>query len=92
MESSLTYLWWLAAVPAAWLGVTLIAKGFRRAAFLWVRLEKATKILLYELVPNEGDSLVDKIDDVVLVTRENQRALEMHIIDHHGEGDQDRST
>jgi hypothetical protein len=85
MEASLTWLWLLAAIPAAWLGVVLVAKGFRRAAFLWVRLEKATKVLLYELVPNEGDSLKDKVDDVVRITKENQRALEMHLVNHHEE-------
>ncbi len=85
MESSLTWLWWLAAIPAAWLGITLMARGFRRAAFLWVKLEAATKVLLYELTPNEGDSLKDLVTMALGVARENQRALEMHLLNDHGE-------
>lgn len=77
-----TWILLLAAVPAAWLGFKLIVRGFRRAAFLWVRMEKATKILLYELTPNDGDSLFDKVEVIRQITNENQRALEMHLLDH----------
>lgn len=95
MEDWLRWLLILGAIPLAWTGIKLILRGFRRAAILWVTLEKAIKLLLYELVPNEGHSLKDKINQAVTisgealrVTTENQRAIEMHMVDHHGESNE----
>ncbi len=76
----------LGGIPAAWYGIRLTLKGFRAVAHFIVRAEKAIQIILYELVPNEGHTLIDKADEAVQLGRENQRSLEMHLIDGHGLG------
>ncbi len=76
----------LIAVPLAWGGVWFLFKGLRRSAHLIVTMEKAAKIILYELVPNEDDSIKDKVNRAVVLGEENQRALENHLIDHHNAG------
>ncbi|KKL78038.1 hypothetical protein LCGC14_2028850 [marine sediment metagenome] len=73
----------LGAIPLAWGGLWLILKGLRRSAHLIVTMEKAAKIILYELVPNEDDSIKDKVDRAVVLGEETQRALENHLVDHH---------
>ena len=76
----------LGAIPTAAAGLWLIVKWIRRAAHIIVTLEAAGRIILYELVPNNGESLKDKIDRAVQLGEENQRALENHLIDHHQAG------
>lgn len=76
----------LGAIPAAAAGLWLIAKAVRRAAHVIVTLEAAGRLILYELVPNDGESLKDKVDRAVQLGEENQRALENHLIDHHQGG------
>ncbi len=77
----------LGGIPAAWYGVRLTLKGFRLVAHFVVTAEKAIQIILYELVPNEGYTLIDKADEAVRLGKENQRSLEMHLIDGHGLGE-----
>ena len=77
------WLYLLGVIPAAYFGVRLVFKGLRRGAHLFVRLEKASKIILYELVPNDGPSIKDKVNRAVEIGEQNQRALENHLLDHH---------
>ncbi len=84
-----TWLYILGAVPLAWLGVKLILKGVRSTARWIVRIENAAELILTELVPNEGETLLDKVDEALLIGRENQRALESHLIAHGWQGGED---
>ena len=74
----------LGGIPAAWYGVRLTLRGFRAVAHFIVKAEQAINIVLLELVPNEGHTLIDKADEAVRLGRENQRSLEIHLIDGHG--------
>ena len=73
----------LGAIPAAWYGTRLLHRGVRAGARFIVQMESAAKLILYELVPNDNQSIKDKTDRAVQLGEENQRALENHLIDHH---------
>ena len=73
----------LGALVPAWYGTRLILRGVRKTAHLLVTFEKASKIILYELVPNDDHSIKDKVNRAVELGEQNQRALENHLIDHH---------
>ncbi len=73
----------LGAIPLAVTGALVLIKGVRRAAHFVVQMESAAKLILYELVPNEDDSIKDKVDRAVQLGEENQRALEIHLTEHH---------
>ncbi len=73
----------LGAIPAAFYGVKVVLKGIRAGARFVVQAEAAFKLILYELVPNDNQSIKDKTDRAVQLGEENQRALENHLIDHH---------
>ncbi len=80
----------LGAIPAAWYGARLILRSVRTGARFIVQAEAAFKLILYELVPNDNESIKDKTDQAVLLGgnavrlgEENQRALENHLqLDH----------
>lgn len=72
----------LGAIPAAWLAIALALRGFNRVAHFWVRAGQAIAVINYQLVPNDGESLIDKVDESLLIGRENQRALEDHLRAH----------
>ena len=76
----------LGAIPAAWYGTRLTLKSVRAVAHFIVQAEAAFRLILYELVPNNNDSIKDKTDRAVQLGEENQRALENHLIDHHSAG------
>ncbi len=73
----------LGAIPLAVAGALILIKGVRRAAHFIVQMESAAKLILYELVPNENNSIKDKVDRAVQLGEENQRALEIHLTEHH---------
>ena len=84
---------WLAllgAIPLAWYGVRLVFRSIRKGAHFYVQAEAAFKLILYELVPNDDESIKDKTDQAVQLGQsavrlgeENQRALESHMqLDH----------
>ena len=73
----------LGAIPAAWYGTRLVLRAVRAGAHLIVQAEAAFKLILFELVPNNDDSIKDKTDRAVQLGEDNQRALEIHLIDHH---------
>ncbi len=86
----LPWLLLLGAIPAAWYGVRLVLRSIRKGAHFYVQAEAAFKLILYELVPNDNESIKDKTDQAVLLGgnavrlgEENQRALENHLqLDH----------
>ncbi len=80
----------LGAIPAAWFGVRFVLRSVRKGAHFYVQAEAAFKLILYELVPNDNESIKDKTDQAVRIGEravrlgeENQRALENHMqLDH----------
>ena len=80
----------LGAIPAAWYGTLLMARWLRKGAHFYVQAEAAFKLILYELVPNNNESIKDRTDqavelgeNAVRLGEENQRALEDHLqLDH----------
>jgi hypothetical protein len=80
----------LGAIPAAWFGIRFVLRSIRKGAHFYVQAEAAFKLILYELVPNNDDSIKDKTDravqlgeHAVRLVEENQRALENHLqLDH----------
>jgi hypothetical protein len=82
MPTWLVILTALGAIPLAYAGIRLLWKGARRGAHLFVKLETVVPIMLYEFCPNEGDSIKDKVDEALLIGRENQRTLEVHLLEH----------
>jgi len=81
----LPWLLLLGAIPAAWYGVRFVARSIRKGAHFYVQAEAAFRLILYELVPNNNDSIKDKTDQAVRLGEENQRALENHMqLDHFG--------
>ena len=47
-----------------------------------VRWNTASKVTLYELQTNQGASVKDKVQEALVISRENQRALEQHLVAH----------
>ena len=81
--SLLQWLFLLGAIPAAWFGVRFVFRSIRKGAHFYVQAEAAFKLILYELVPNNNESIKDKTDRAVQLGEENQRALEIHLqLDH----------
>ncbi len=86
----LPWLFLLGAIPAAWYGVRFVLRSMRKGAHFYVQAEAAFKLILYELVPNDNESIKDKTDQAVWLGEnavrlgaENQRALENHLqLDH----------
>ena len=83
MNDVLPWLLLLGAIPAAWYGIRFVARSLRKGAHFYVQAEAAFKLILYELVPNNNESIKDKTDQAVRLGEENQRALENHLqLDH----------
>ena len=88
--SLLQWLFLFGAIPAAWFGIRFIFRSMRKGAHFYVQAEAAFKLILYELVPNDDESIKDKTDqavrlgeNAVRLGEENQRALENHMqLDH----------
>ncbi len=79
----LLWLFLLGAIPAAWFGIRFVFRSIRKGAHFYVQAEAAFKLILYELVPNDNESIKDKTDQAVRLGEENQRALEQHMqLDH----------
>ena len=85
MSDALTVVLIIGGIPAAFFGAKFVLKGALSMATFITRFAKAVDIINYQLVPNEGESLVDKVGRIESVGLENQRALEMHILDHNPE-------
>ena len=90
LAAVLPWLFALGAIPAAWFGIRFMFRSIRKGAHFYVQAEAAFKLILYELVPNDNESIKDKTDQAVQlgehavrVGEENQRALEQHMqLDH----------
>ena len=86
----LPWLLLLGAIPAAWFGIRFLFRSIRKGAHFYVQAEAAFKLILYELVPNNDESIKDKTDQAVQLGEhavrlgaENQRALDHHLqLDH----------
>jgi len=70
------------AVPLAAKAVYWFYQKALNGADHVVNLRKAVDIVLYELVPNEGNSIKDNTTEAVRIATETQRALENHLTDH----------
>ena len=79
----LPWLYLLGAIPVAWYGIRFVLRSVRKGAHFYVQAEAAFKLILYELVPNDDESIKDKTNQAVRLGEENQRALEIHLqLDH----------
>ena len=90
MSSLLVWLLILGAIVPAWYGVRFVLRSVQAGAHFYVQAEAAFKLILYELVPNNNESIKDRTDQAVRLGEhavhlgeENQRVLEDHLqLDH----------
>ena len=83
MSSLLVWLLILGAIVPAWYGVRFVLRSVQAGAHFYVQAEAAFKLILYELVPNNNESIKDRTEQAVRLGEENQRALEIHLqLDH----------
>lgn len=76
---------WVLGAAALVAAVTILWPAIRSSASWIVRWDRATKVILNELVTNQGESVKDQVGRAVDLGEQNQRALEVHLIDHHKE-------
>ena len=74
---------WVLGAAALIAAIKILWPAIRSSASWVVRWDRATKVILDELVTNQGKSIKDNVARAVVLGEENQRALENHLIDHH---------